>query len=75
MTRAVMILVLLLGLAGGAAYGADDPQRVMSEACSLISQQRNNLSDAVAVAEAKRKLALERIDQWETYFKAYVGER
>jgi hypothetical protein len=67
-----LILAFLLALAGS-AHG-DDRERVMSETCSLISQQRNNLSDAVAVSEAKRKLAQERIEQWETYFKTYIGE-
>jgi hypothetical protein len=65
-----MIPALLMFI--GAAY-ADDRERVMTEACSLIAQQRNSLSDAVAVAEAKRKIAQERLDQWEAYFRAYSG--
>jgi hypothetical protein len=53
---------------------AEDTARLTQETCSLIAQQRNSLSDAMAVAEARRKLAQERLDQWETYFKAYAGE-
>lgn len=47
----------------------------------LVSQQRNSLSDAIAVAEARRKIEGEetaktkqRVADWEAYFRAYVGE-
>jgi hypothetical protein len=66
----VLLAVLLLT---GSARG-DDRERIISETCALISQQRNSLSDAVAVSEAKRKLAQERIEQWEFYFRSYTGE-
>lgn len=60
---------------------AEDQQRLLSEACTLVSQQRNSLSDAIAVMEARRKIEGEeaaktkqRVSDWETYFQAYVGE-
>jgi hypothetical protein len=50
----------------------------MQEACTLIGQQRNSLSDAIAVSEARSKIATEaavkRNAEWEAYFKAYIGE-
>ncbi len=62
------------------AIAADD-QRLLTEACSLVSQQRNSLSDAIAVSEARSKIAGEeavkvkqRVTDWEAYFRAYVGE-
>jgi hypothetical protein len=64
-----------------AAEAPADKQRLISEACAMISQQRNSLSDAVAVAEANRKIEGEeltkikqRLAEWDAYFKAYVGE-
>lgn len=47
----------------------------------MIGQQRNSLSDAIAVAEARRKIEGEeamnlrqKLAEWEAYFKAYTGE-
>jgi hypothetical protein len=56
-----------------AAFAAE-PQRELSEACQVVSQQRNSLADAIAVVEARRKLLQERVAEWEAYFKAYLGE-
>jgi hypothetical protein len=60
----------------------NDPaqQRLTAEACALVAQQRNSLSDAIAIAEANRKIEGEdttkvkqRVAEWEAYFRAYIG--
>jgi hypothetical protein len=77
MGRGIAALLLLAPLV---AHAADDKQRLLSEACQIMAQQRNSLADALAVAEAGRQIEAEdsakmkqRLADWDAYFKAYVG--
>jgi hypothetical protein len=64
-------LIVLAVLVGGAAMA--QTSREAGEVCSIIAQQRNNLADQIAAVEARRRIAQERVGEWEAYFKAYVG--
>lgn len=82
MNRAILAAILcgLWSVSCWAEMVDPAKQRLISEACAMIGQQRNSLSDGVAIAEANRKIEGEdaakvkqRVSEWEAYFKAYVG--
>jgi hypothetical protein len=68
-----LLKYIVIGLLFTVAALAQQMPRELTEVCSVITQQRNQLADQVALIEAKRKMAQERLVEWEAYFKAYVG--
>lgn len=73
MRALIATFAVIAGMSFAAFAETPERQHELMEACSIVSQQRNTVTDGLALTEARRRLAQERVEQWEAYFKAYTG--